>query len=97
MMWLVLLIIAVSLIMVLKKRSLAQSAMASNVKSPVAPETKIEPALVNMDTEDDDLIAVITAAIHEVAGNGEFEVVSIKPSGADWQLTGRQELLRSRV
>lgn len=45
--------------------------------------------------EDEELIAVITAAIHEFTGTRDFEVVMIKPSAVIWTLTGRQKALRN--
>jgi|GEM_PF-2263296 Na+-transporting methylmalonyl-CoA/oxaloacetate decarboxylase gamma subunit len=96
MIWLVLLVIVFRLIMVLRKRSQDKSDSHdfNHEGTPINPGAT---AVVDIDAEEDDLIAVITAAIHEFAGHGDFEVVSIKPSGGDWKLTGRQELLRSRI
>jgi len=43
---------------------------------------------------DEELVAVITAAIHEFTGTDNFKVVSIKPRPA-WTPTGRQNALRN--
>lgn len=51
--------------------------------------------IVDEDPEDDEvLVAIISAAIHEFTGTDNFEVVRIKPSPA-WTLTGRQNALRN--
>lgn len=51
--------------------------------------------IVDEDTEEDEeLVAIITAAIHEFTGTDDFEVVKIKPSAPNWTLTGRQKALR---
>lgn len=54
------------------------------------------PAGCEQDCEDEYLIAVITAAIQEYNGSGEFEVVRIKQRAQNWILTGRQNLLANR-
>jgi len=44
--------------------------------------------------DDEELVAIITAAIHEHTGKDDFEVVKIRPSATNWTLTGRQNALR---
>jgi len=51
---------------------------------------------VNEDTEEnDELVAIMTAAIHEFTGSADFQVVKIKPSATNWTLTGWQNSLRN--
>jgi hypothetical protein len=95
MMWLVVLIVVVRLIMVLRNMSLKKTNV--NILDDGNNQIHSAPILDTADTEEDDLIAAITAAIHEFTGTGDFEVVSIKPSGDNWTLTGRLNLLRNRV
>ena len=45
--------------------------------------------------EEEELVAIITAAIHEFTGKKDVEVVSIRPSATNWTLTGRQNALRN--
>ena len=96
-MWLVLIIIVFCLIMVLRKRSTAKASLIDKTNEN-SPSSHLVPVLVGMDGEDDEgLIAVITAAVHEFAGTGDFKVVSIKQNGDSWKITGRQDLLRNRI
>ncbi|HMM19264.1 MAG TPA: OadG family protein [Selenomonadales bacterium] len=48
------------------------------------------------DTEEE-LFAVIAAAIAEFEGDGEFQVVSIRRRSRSWALFGRAELMRNRL
>jgi hypothetical protein len=99
MMWLVLIAIVICLITVLRKRSLAETHVAdlASQHSANVCEVSLVEHLASADVEEDELIAIITAAIHEFAGAKDFEVVSIKQNGENWALTGRQNLLASRL
>lgn len=60
-----------------------------------ANDIPVATTIVDKDTEEDEeLVAIITAAIHEFTGTEDFEVVRIRPSEA-WTLTGRQNALRN--
>lgn len=87
MMWLVLLVIVICLIMVVRKRSHGEPIIE---QSSVQHEEFLTYPLIDANVVDDDVIAVITATIHEFTGTGEFEVVKIKRSSENWTLTGRQ-------
>lgn len=99
MMWLVLIAFVVCLVTVLRKRSLAKTNVADPASQHSANvcEVSLVENLAHADVEEDELIAIITAAIHEFAGAKDFEVVSIKQNGENWALTGRQNLLASRL
>jgi len=47
--------------------------------------------------DDAELMAVIMAAVAELEGTSEFHVLSVKASSTNWRLTGRQELMASRL
>lgn len=91
MIWLVLAIIVISFIVMIRNRSQKESAKSSEQH-----EILLPPTLTEGDAEEEYVIAVITAAIHEFTGTGDFEVVKIKPSAQNWILTGRQNLLANR-
>jgi hypothetical protein len=59
-------------------------------------EVLLPSKIIEVEAEEEYVIAVITAAIQEFSGTGEFEVVKIKPSAPNWVLTGRQDLLANR-
>lgn len=90
MIWLVLAIVVICIVMI-RNRSQKESAKSSEQH-----EILLPPTLTEIDAEEEYVIAVITAAIHEFTGTGEFEVVKIKPSAQNWILTGRQNLLANR-
>lgn len=48
-------------------------------------------------SEEDELLAVIAAAVAEAEGTDEFRALRIRPSGKTWALTGRQELVHNRL
>jgi hypothetical protein len=47
--------------------------------------------------EDEDLLAVLIAAVAEYEGTSDFRVLSVRTSTGNWKLTGRQELLHGRI
>lgn len=91
MIWLVLAIVVIGFIVMIRNRSQREPAKGSEQHEILLPSVLIEG-----DAEEEYMIAVITAAIHEFTGTGEFEVVKIKPSAQNWTLTGRQNLLANR-
>lgn len=93
MMCLVLVIIVICLIVVLRLRSHGGPTIEQNSHQHEIP---LASTLVDMDAEEEYLIAIITAAVHEFTGTGEFEVVRIKRSAENWTLIGRQNLLANR-
>jgi hypothetical protein len=48
------------------------------------------------DVADDNLLAVLMAAIAEFEGTSNFKVLQIRASG-NWKITARQELLHGRL
>ena len=93
MMWLVLIVIVICLILVWRYRSHSEP----NIEQKNVQQQIFLPSnLVEVDAQDDDLIAVITAAIHEFTGTRDFEVVKITPSAENWKLTGRQNQISNR-
>ena len=90
MMWLFLLLGIICLLVVIKKRSSEELRIEEVDESEDAP---LAPQLVD-GSEEEYLIAVITAAIQEFAGSGDFEVVQIKQHASNWTLFGRQNLLK---
>jgi len=100
MMWLILAIITVGFLVILRKRSIERE----NADQFAEPHNKnvhevhpLPTSVVDVEEEDEEeLIAVITAAIEEFTGTSEFEVVRITPRAGNWLLTGRQNLLRGR-
>lgn len=89
MMWLVLSLAMICLILMLGNRSkkpvMEQSYNQKNVSIPAV--------IVDLEMDDEYLIAVITAAIHEFTGTDNFQVVRIKSRADNWILIGRQNLL----
>lgn len=75
------------------KTMIPKTEMIINQMSKDQHEIFLPSALVDIDGGEDCLIAVITAAIHESTGTGDFEVVRITPSAKNWTLTGRQNLV----
>ncbi|AIF52812.1 hypothetical protein [Pelosinus sp. UFO1] len=90
MMWLFLLLGIICLLVVIKKRSSEELSIEESDESECAP---LAPQLID-GSEEEYLIAVITAAIQEFTGSGDFEVVQIKQYAQNWTLIGRQNLLR---
>ena len=68
-------------------------------QTPLAPKViaPVMEAVQAPESEDDELLAIFAASVAEFEGTGEFHVVSIKPSGRNWALTARQDLLRWQV
>lgn len=93
MMWLVLLMIVICLVVVLRNRSHGEPAIDQNSDQH---DSVLTSPLIDVNVVEEDLIAVITAAIQEFTGTGEFEVVKIKRSSENWTLTGRQNLVSNR-
>ena len=89
MMWLVLSLAMICLILMLGNRSkksvMEQSYNQQNVSIPAV--------IVDLEMDDEYVIAVITAAIHEFTGTDNFQVVRIKSRADNWILIGRQNLL----
>lgn len=90
MMWLFLLLGIICLLVVVKKRSSEELNIEESDESDCTP---LAPLLVEAN-EEEYLIAVITAAIQEFSGSGDFEVVQIKQHAQNWTLIGRQNLLK---
>ncbi|MDR3562834.1 MAG: hypothetical protein P4N59_15545 [Negativicutes bacterium] len=90
--WLVLLILAaIVLFLFMRKKSVEETAHpAPQLEVSGAPDQAVA-------TGDDELMALIAAAIAEYEGSGSFQVVSIRPSGRSWAFTGRQELMHGRL
>lgn len=98
MMWLILIIIAIGLFMLLRKKPaeelgrettahavLAESATASHNTPPRHEE------------DDDELIAVFMAAIQQLTGSSEYQIVKIQSANSNWRLTGRQDIMNKRL
>ena len=93
MLWIALLVFVVFLIWLIRKPFPEQQAPKVQVSaSPV-----IQPVQAVQVTEDEDVLAVIMAAVAEYEGTSDFQVLSIRPSGTNWKLTARQELLHGRI
>ncbi|GMA98340.1 hypothetical protein [Pelosinus sp. IPA-1] len=90
MMWLFLVLGVICLLVVVKKRSSENLSIEEGDESEYAP---LVPLLID-GSEEEYLIAVITAAIQEFTGSGDFEVVQIKQHAQNWTLIGRQNLLK---
>lgn len=91
MMWLFLLLGIICLLVVVKKRSSEkQLSIEESDESEYVPLASL---LVD-GSEEEHLLAVITAAIQEFTGSGDFEVVQIKQHAQNWTLIGRQNLLK---
>jgi len=91
--WLVIAVIAaIVLFLVLRNKSAEAPARSVPRLEPGGAPAYTAPA-----TEDDELFAVIAAAVAEFEGGGEFQVLSIRPSGRNWAFTGRQELMQGRL
>jgi len=54
------------------------------------------PADVDDDRIDEEVFAVIMAAVAEFEGTDGFQVLSIKPGGSHWRIAGRLDLINSR-
>jgi Na+-transporting methylmalonyl-CoA/oxaloacetate decarboxylase gamma subunit len=90
MMWLLLSLVAICLIVIVGNRPHRELVME---QSDDQQENLLPPAFVNIEAEDEYLIPVITAAIHEFTDTENFEVVRIKPNARNWILIGRQNQL----
>ncbi|MDR3589350.1 MAG: OadG family protein [Negativicutes bacterium] len=94
---LVVIVVAVILFLILRNKPKEESAQSVPAQSAPQLAASAAPAYAVQDAEDDELLAVITAAVAEFEGGGEFQVVSIRPSGRNWAFTGRQELMQGRL
>jgi hypothetical protein len=92
MMWLAFAIVIICLIVLLRNKPQGAPMIHENSEQ----HEILLPSTITELEADEDVIAVITAAIHEFTGTGEFQVVKIKPSATNWVLTGRQNLLANR-
>ena len=90
--WLLILIIAaIVAFLFMRKKSVEETAQPT-------PQLEASGADYAAQGADDELFALIAAAIAEFEGGaGEFQVVSIRPSGRNWKFTGRQELMQGRL
>jgi hypothetical protein len=88
---LVVIVVAIIAFLILRNKP------AEQTQSAPRPEASGAPAYVAQTSEDDELFAVIAAAVAEFEGGGEFQVLSIRPSGRNWAFTGRQELMQGRL
>ena len=59
------------------------------------PEMALVTTLVKDTEDEDELVAIMTAAIHEFTGSDDFQVVKIKPSAKNWTVSGWQNSLRN--
>jgi len=84
-------LVAAALFLILRKKPEEQAQSAPQLQESGAS------GYVAQMTEDDELFAVIAAAVAEFEGGGEFQVLSIRPSGRNWAFTGRQELMQGRL
>jgi hypothetical protein len=93
MMWLIISLVVICLILIIGNRSPKETTIENSNE---LQEIPLPAALSAGEVEDEYLIAVITAAIHEFTGTENFEVVRIKPSAKNWTLIGRQNLMVNR-
>ncbi len=100
MMWLVVVILIIGFLAIVRNRSLKKENaghFAGQYNKNAHEVHPLPTSVVDVEEEDEEeLIAVITAAIEELTGTSEFEVVRITPRAGNWLLTGRQNLLRGR-
>ncbi len=77
-----------------KNNEYVMPAVQSKQDMPVmAVQSGAESAVV----QDEELLAVITAAIYAFNGSAGFRVVSFRRSCNNWQFAGRQNLMNSRM
>lgn len=93
MIWLVLSLVAICLIITWGNRPRREPMMEESNDQQENPLSK---ELIGIEAEDEYLIAVITAAIHEFTGTESFVVVRIKPRAENWIVIGRQNQLSNR-
>lgn len=92
MMWLILIMLIAAIIIFLRKNQQKETMLAMNTISTGRP-ADIMPA--SLEPEEDELLAVIAAALAEFEGTDQFTVVSIRANNRTWRLTGRQESMRN--
>jgi Na+-transporting methylmalonyl-CoA/oxaloacetate decarboxylase gamma subunit len=95
---LVVIVVAIIGFLILRNRPKEEQAQPTPAQSvPQLAEPSAAPVYAVQESEDDELFAVIAAAVAEFEGGGEFQVLSIRPSGRNWTFTGRQELMQGRL
>jgi hypothetical protein len=92
MIWLILLIFAAVLLVFLRKKPVEKIKQQSSGIEPVRMATQP----VGDDSENDEILAVFTAAIAEFEGASDIQVIKITPS-RNWLLTARQSLMYRRL
>ncbi|VBB07841.1 sodium ion-translocating decarboxylase [Lucifera butyrica] len=97
MMWLILIIIIVALFMLLRKKPVEEANQAADLSPSTAHMAGTATHVSQADHENDELVAVIMAAIAEFEGTTEFQVLRITHSSPSWTLTSRQELVHGRL
>lgn len=93
MIWFALGIVIIAVILVMRNRN----GIAAETATETVPACGAA-SLPGMATEDDDeILAVITAAIAEFEGDHDLQIASIKRRSNNWKLTGLQELVSGRL
>ena len=72
-----------------KKARAAQMQCNKEVRQTIRPVVETGDGLT-----EDELLALITAAIAEYEGTNELQVLKIRPSNRHWQIAGRLEQMR---
>lgn len=91
--WLILVLLVAAAIYLLRKKP-ATEPQTQDISPRPRDYSLASPAEIS--TANDELLAVLTAAVAEFEGTEYFQVLSIRQS-RNWTLTGRQELLHGRL
>lgn len=96
MMWIVILVIGIGLWLLLRRKPTEQVAAGAQPQSDAValPAAWAKP---QEELAEEELLAVLAAAIAEYEGTSEFQVVSIRLRNQNWSLIGRQEQLFRRL
>ena len=97
--WLATLAIAAIVVFLIKqKKANDQLAEKTPAAAPAAAKPKHEAVVVKEpETDEAELIAVLTAAIAEFEGNNDFQVIRIREKSMNWALSGRCDQHRSQL
>lgn len=96
--WLILIIFAIGIVWLIKKKPREEVTQQHEALSTEPPRVTQQAVSFN-DNEEEELIAVITAAIAEFTGSSTdaFKVLRIRQHSANWSLTGRQDIMHNRL
>jgi hypothetical protein len=101
MMWFIIFLIAVIVLCYVAKVAQEARDAKEEKNKPQAAQPAIQSSSVSVPQpvaqvvtqDDDELIAVISAAIAAISGSTSVQILSIRNGGKTWTMTGRQEVM----